>query len=83
MLFYHLGIYDESADNVDVKLQNRVCRKEALGYAYSLVCRVVKRSLKPLRAGRNRRVYDICHNVARKRRDSLASHGIALIRHCR
>ena len=82
MLFNHLWINNKTVGYVDINLENGIGCEESLGNADSLVCGIVESALKPLSCSRDRRGHDIGHNVTGERRDSFASHRVALVCHC-
>ena len=83
VLLDDLRIDDEAVDDVDVERQDSVGREERLGHADALVRGVVERALEPLGRGGYRGVGRVTDDVARKRRDALGAHGIALVGHGR
>ena len=78
---HHLGIHHDAVGDVEHDVQDSVSGKEALSHGDTLVGAVVQRALKPLGAGGEAGVQHIYHQVAAQCADTLAAHGVALVRH--
>ena len=80
--FYHFGIYFDTVRYVQHNIEYRVCAEERFRNGNTLVCAVVKRSLKPLRTRRERGVQAVDHHITSKGSNTFTSHRVALVRHC-
>ena len=81
--FNNLRIYHHVAADVDEQVQNTVHCQERFRYGNSLVGRIVQRSFEPLSRSGDCRVQGIDHDITRQRSDSLRTHRVSLVRHCR
>ena len=81
VLFNNLWIYYQSIHHIEAEVKDSVYCKKALRYWKTLVCWIIKCSLKPLCSWSNCRIHYICKNISWKRCNSLTSHRISLICH--
>ena len=81
MLGDDLFVDDEIFRDVHINIQNRVDGQERLCIDDTAVCGVVERTLEPLRRRRQSAVYRQRNDVSCESTDTLATHGVALVRH--
>ena len=77
----NLGVNHQPVRNIQQNVQDGIGGQKALSHGDALVGGIVQRALKPLGAGGDGGVQHIHHQVAGKRADAFAAHGVALVRH--
>ena len=81
VLLDHLGVHHKTVGHVAVQVQDAVDRQKRFGNAQSLVRGIIERTLEPLGGGCDGGVQAVDDHIARQRRNALAAHRVALVRH--